>query len=230
MALRDQAIRQNPGKHQELCTNAIAQALNSTVVFGAWVATFGSWMFVALDLAALCIIRRARRPIRRPRVRKASMIRVRDLAKSYGELQAVDGSLVRGARRARSTACSGPNGAGKTTTLSMISGLLQPGRGTGALRRRRPGRGPAAASRPASASCPQEVALYEELTARENLRFWGGLYGLARREAEARRSTRRSSRSVSTARAKDRGEDVLRRHEAPAEPRAWAWSTGRAWC
>ncbi len=77
----------------------------------------------------------------------------------------------------------GPNGAGKTTTLSMLAGLLAPDRGTihfaGGL-------GPAAVRRRLGV-VPQELALHPRLTARENLRYFGALYGV--RGAELRRRT-----------------------------------------
>src|SRR5262249_28618938 len=72
----------------------------------------------------------------------------------------------------------GPNGAGKTTTMSMLSGLLRPDEGRILFN------GIDLAADPIAVKgqlgiVPQETALYETLTARENLRFWGGLYGLS---------------------------------------------------
>jgi ABC-2 type transport system ATP-binding protein len=105
------------------------------------------------------------------------MIRVEGLRKKYGELTAVDGVSFE-VREGEIYGLLGPNGAGKTTTLSMISGLLQPDEGQVFFD------GVDLASDPLGIKkdlgvVPQEIALYEELTARENLQFWGGLYGLS---------------------------------------------------
>jgi len=104
------------------------------------------------------------------------MIRVEGLSKRYGELQAVDRVSFE-LRQGEIYALLGPNGAGKTTTLSMVSGLLLPDEGRVLYD------GVDLAADPIGVKqdlgvVPQEIALYEELTARENLRFWGGLYGL----------------------------------------------------
>ena len=71
----------------------------------------------------------------------------------------------------------GPNGAGKTTTISMVCGLLRPDAGdvTVAGARVDPG---ATAAKAAIGYVPQEIALYPDLTGRENLRFFARLYGL----------------------------------------------------
>jgi ABC-2 type transport system ATP-binding protein len=104
------------------------------------------------------------------------MIHVADLRKSYGSLVAVDGVSFEVAK-GETFGLLGPNGAGKTTTLHMVIGALKPDAGSiridGELDptqesvRRRIG------------LTPQALALYEELTAEENLRFFGSLYGLA---------------------------------------------------
>jgi len=104
------------------------------------------------------------------------MIQVKALSKRYGDLQAVD-RISFEVREGEIYGLLGPNGAGKTTTLSMVSGLLQPDEGSVLYG------GVDLATDPLGVKqdlgvVPQEVALYEELTARENLRFWGGLYGL----------------------------------------------------
>jgi ABC-2 type transport system ATP-binding protein len=75
----------------------------------------------------------------------------------------------------------GPNGAGKTTTISMACGVVTPSRGTariaGADIR-------SFAARRAVGLVPQDLALYEELSPRQNLRFFGRLYGLAGAELD----------------------------------------------
>jgi ABC-2 type transport system ATP-binding protein len=77
----------------------------------------------------------------------------------------------------------GPNGAGKTTTISMICGLLRPDAGEVIVAGNRMDRG-ATDAKAAIGYVPQEIALYPDLTGRENLRFFARLYGLtgARRD------------------------------------------------
>ncbi len=79
----------------------------------------------------------------------------------------------------------GPNGAGKTTLISMLSGILTPTEGDATIGGYSIRREPLAAKRLIGV-VPQEVALYPTLTARENLRFWGSMYGLRGRELRAR--------------------------------------------
>ncbi len=104
------------------------------------------------------------------------MIEVEQLRKSYGELIAVDGVSFT-ARPGEVFGLLGPNGAGKTTTIGCISGLLEPtsGRvrvmGNDVVRE-------GTAARQALGVVPQEIALYEELSAIENLKYWGGAQGL----------------------------------------------------
>ena len=104
------------------------------------------------------------------------MIEVENLKKQYGDLVAVDDVSFR-SRPGEIYGLLGPNGAGKSTTIGCISGLLRPGAG----RIRVMGydvvdQGPA--SRRRLGVVPQELALYEDLSARENLMYWGGAYGL----------------------------------------------------
>ena len=104
------------------------------------------------------------------------MIEVEGLRKQYGELTAVDGVSFR-AEPGMIFGLLGPNGAGKTTTISCISGLLRPDGGKIRVLGHdvvMDGR----ASRAQLGVVPQELALYEELSARENLTYWGAAYGL----------------------------------------------------
>lgn len=71
----------------------------------------------------------------------------------------------------------GPNGAGKTTTISMISGLLTPTKGDALIDGHSITKDPLAAKRLLGV-VPQEIALYPSLSARQNLEFFGKLYGL----------------------------------------------------
>jgi ABC-2 type transport system ATP-binding protein len=71
----------------------------------------------------------------------------------------------------------GPNGAGKSTTISMLSGLLQPDEGDARIMGHSI-RTDAQAARAALGVVPQDIAIYPDLSARENLMFWGKMYGL----------------------------------------------------
>ena len=106
------------------------------------------------------------------------MISVQNLSKRFGGLQAVDRISFEVAP-GELFGFLGPNGAGKTTTISMISGLLRPDEGSVTIGEYDLWNSPQRAKRQIGL-VPQEVALYEEFTARENLQFWGGLYDLPR--------------------------------------------------
>jgi len=100
------------------------------------------------------------------------MIEVEQLRKSFGELTAVDGVSFT-AHPGEIFGLLGPNGAGKTTTIGCISGLLTPTAGhVRVMGHDSVHDGPAA--REALGVAPQEIALYEDLSATENLAFWGG--------------------------------------------------------
>jgi ABC-2 type transport system ATP-binding protein len=105
------------------------------------------------------------------------MFRVEKLVKRYGELRAVDGISFE-VRVGELYGLLGPNGAGKTTTMSMLSGLLRPDEGRIFFDGVEIGSDPIRVKAQLGI-VPQETALYETLSARENLRFWAGLYGLA---------------------------------------------------
>ncbi|OQA46177.1 MAG: Daunorubicin/doxorubicin resistance ATP-binding protein DrrA [Chloroflexi bacterium ADurb.Bin325] len=71
----------------------------------------------------------------------------------------------------------GPNGAGKTTTIAMLSCLLAPTAGEAVIGGHSVTRDPMAAKKIIGV-VPQDIALYEELSALENLHFWGRMYGM----------------------------------------------------
>ena len=110
------------------------------------------------------------------------MIRVANLVKRYGDLLAVDHVGFEVAP-GEIYGLLGPNGAGKTTTLSMMAGLLTPDAGTIHYGELDMGRHPRQVKAQLGV-VPQETALYDDLSAREHLRLWAGLYGLARRELD----------------------------------------------
>ena len=103
-------------------------------------------------------------------------LEVSGLRKAYGGVPAVDGvSLTVG--KGEIVGLLGPNGAGKTTTVSIVCGLLPADAGTVKVG----GAALAGDTDPAKGSLglvPQELALYEELTADDNLRFFGALQGM----------------------------------------------------
>jgi len=103
-------------------------------------------------------------------------ISVQDLHKSFGENQAVQGVSF-DVEQGEIFSLLGPNGAGKTTTISMLSCLLRPNEGD-ALVMGHSISTDAMGVKSVLGVVPQELALYEDLTARENLTFWGKMYGL----------------------------------------------------
>ena len=104
-------------------------------------------------------------------------IDIRGLRKVFGHLVAVEG-LTLSVKRGEVFGLLGPNGSGKTTTIRMLCGLITPTSGTatvagcdvvkdGEAVRRRLG------------YMSQKYGLYDDLTVRENIEFYGGIYGLS---------------------------------------------------
>jgi ABC-2 type transport system ATP-binding protein len=115
------------------------------------------------------------------------MLEIKDLRKSFGDRVAV-GGISFSIGQGESIGLLGPNGAGKTTAIAMICGILAPDSGSVLLN--------GAAITPAALGIkqriglvPQDLALYDELSAWANLELFGGLYGLDARLL-AERSTR----------------------------------------
>ncbi len=104
------------------------------------------------------------------------MIEVDQLRKSYRDLHAVDGVSFT-ARASEIFGLLGPNGAGKTTTIGCISGLLAPTSGNVHVMGHDVVRDGLAAKAMLGV-VPQEIALYEDLSATENLSYWGGAQGM----------------------------------------------------
>jgi ABC-2 type transport system ATP-binding protein len=113
-----------------------------------------------------------------------NIIEAQNLIKRYGTIEAVRG-LSFAVRRGEIFGFLGPNGAGKTTTISMLSCLLEPTAGNATVAgydvvktsdevKRRIG------------LVPQELALYNTLSARDNLDYFGRIYGLHGRELRGR--------------------------------------------
>ncbi len=103
------------------------------------------------------------------------MLTCRALHKRYGDLVAVAGLDLR-VERGETFGLLGPNGAGKSTTIRLALGVLAPDSGDVEIAGLGPPTDPEVRRHVGYA--PQELALYEELTATENLRFFGKLQGL----------------------------------------------------
>lgn len=104
------------------------------------------------------------------------MLTIQDLYKSYGQQDIVK-NLGLHIEKGESYGLLGPNGAGKSTTIGMISGLLKPTSGIIMVD------GISVTEQTKKAQqhigvVPQEIALYMPMTAKENLMFWGRMYGL----------------------------------------------------
>lgn len=112
-------------------------------------------------------------------------ISVKDLSKKFGDARAVD-RVSFSVSKGELFGFLGPNGAGKTTTISMIAGQLCPDEGEVFIEDLNLWKTPRSAKR-LLGLVPQDLALYEEFSARENLHFWGGLYGIS--PSELKRNT-----------------------------------------
>jgi ABC-2 type transport system ATP-binding protein len=106
-----------------------------------------------------------------------SILEVKNLVKQYGDFTAVKG-ISFDIKEGEIFSLLGPNGAGKTTTISMLSTLYTPTAGDATIAGHSITKDPMAVKQ-AIGVVPQEIALYEDLTARENLIFWGQMYGLS---------------------------------------------------
>lgn len=133
-----------------------------------------------------------------------TMLEVKLVSKEYGKINALSKVSLK-INKGEFFGLLGPNGAGKTTLINIISLLVKPDSGevhiggnnvNGSLKK----------SRRQIGLVPQEIALYEELTAMENLKFWGRAYGIREKELKNRSQdllqmtglTERSASRVST--------------------------------
>ncbi len=111
------------------------------------------------------------------------MLSIQNLSKSFADFKAVK-NLSFEVRKGEIYGLLGPNGAGKTTTLSMIAGLLVPDSGSIRLASSDPGDEMASdpmdpVARLQLGLAPQSLALYETLTARQNLHFFAQMLGFS---------------------------------------------------
>ena len=114
---------------------------------------------------------------------KKTLLHVSGLAKSYGRVSAlagVDFTVAVG----ETLALLGPNGAGKTTLMQLMAGVIKPDHGRVTLAEL--GEPSNANVRRALGYAPQALAVYPQLSARENLLFFAKLYGVRKSDVEAR--------------------------------------------
>jgi ABC-2 type transport system ATP-binding protein len=104
------------------------------------------------------------------------MLTIRNLKKTFASVTAVE-DVSFAVEPGQLVGLLGPNGAGKTTTVSMIAGLIKPDRGDVLIAGHRLA-GDTDPAKRRIGLVPQDLALYDELSARANLRFFGALYGL----------------------------------------------------
>ncbi|WP_251552109.1 ABC transporter ATP-binding protein [Neobacillus muris] len=111
-----------------------------------------------------------------------NLLAVQDLRKNFGQFEAVKG-LSFTVEKGESFGLLGPNGAGKSTAINMITGLFPPTSGEIRLRDIDIVRRPKQAQKTIGV-VPQEIALYQEMSAKENLKFWGRMYNLSGKKLE----------------------------------------------
>lgn len=106
-----------------------------------------------------------------------NMLTVGDLRKSFGEIAAVKGVSF-AVEKGESFGLLGPNGAGKSTIINMITGLFPPTSGAVHMKDVDVIKNTKQAQKLIGV-VPQEIALYQAMSARENLKFWGRMYDLS---------------------------------------------------
>jgi len=114
----------------------------------------------------------------------ANILEVQNLVKNYGDFQAVKGVSFN-IQEGEIFSLLGPNGAGKTTTISMLSTLYEPTSGDATIAGHSVKKNPMGV-RNAIGVVPQDLALYEDLSAKENLIFWGQMYNLSGKSLNSR--------------------------------------------
>ena len=113
----------------------------------------------------------------------SKMLEIKNLTKSYGDVVALDRFSL-DLKKGEVLGLLGPNGAGKTTLISILAGTISDFTGTVSFQ----GRDLFADRRLKNrlGIVPQDMAFYEELSARDNLLFWGGLYDVPRADLKKR--------------------------------------------
>ena len=142
----------------------------------------------------------------------ALVLECRGLRKAFGDLVAVD-DVGFSIAPCETYGLLGPNGAGKTTTISMVAGLLEREAGQVLI----VGRPMTTTSVGVKALCgyvPQEVAVYPDLTGRENLRFFASLYGM-----RGARAHQRVEEVLDTIGLRERGGDQVKKYSGGMQRR-----------
>ncbi|MBI9044799.1 MAG: ABC transporter ATP-binding protein [Anaerolineaceae bacterium] len=111
-------------------------------------------------------------------------IQTNNLHKSFGNVQAVQNINLE-IQKGEIFSLLGPNGAGKSTTISILAGLLRPDQGDATIMGHSITHEPMQA-KAAIGLVPQDIALYGDLSARENLLFWGKMFGLRGKDLKVR--------------------------------------------
>ncbi|MGA9228127.1 MAG: ABC transporter ATP-binding protein [Mesobacillus sp.] len=112
------------------------------------------------------------------------MLEVKALKKSYGKQEVVK-NVSFTIKKGEAFGLLGPNGAGKSTTISMICGLVQYDQGEVLVANQSVKKAPMFIKKKIGV-VPQEIALYPTMTAKDNLLFWGKMYGLTGAQAKKR--------------------------------------------
>jgi ABC-2 type transport system ATP-binding protein len=133
---------------------------------------------------------------------KTPILTAQNLQKTFGEVKAVQGVSFQIAQ-GEIYSLLGPNGAGKTTTISMLTGLLAPTGGDAVIDGHSINNQVNEVKKVIGV-VPQEIALYPTITARENLTFWGKMYGLS-----GARLTQRVDAALEIAGLTDRARDKV---------------------
>ena len=134
-----------------------------------------------------------------------ALLETKKLTKRFGEIVAVDDVSFE-VRPGEIYGLLGPNGAGKTTTISLACGLLKPDGGDIRIDGKSFWNNPKEA-RKMMGVVPQDLALYEELSGRENLEFWGRVAGLNARDAKTRATELLEALTLS-----DRAKDPIKKY------------------
>jgi ABC-2 type transport system ATP-binding protein len=141
------------------------------------------------------------------------LLRCDSLVRRFGERTAVDRVSFQIAP-GETYGLLGPNGAGKTTTISLVTGILLPDEGTVTVDGR-PLTDGSRDLRRLLGYVPQDIALFDDLSAAENLRFFGGLQGLRGRALE-----RRVGETLDLVGLADRRDDRIREYSGGMQRRA----------
>ncbi len=112
------------------------------------------------------------------------MIKIQSLSKNYGDFTAAE-DISFEVQAGEIFGLLGPNGAGKSTTINCISGLLKPTVGEVFINNHSV-MGEPIQAKTSLGLVPQDLAIYEDLNALENLNFWGQAYGLSGAELQQR--------------------------------------------